>query len=555
MSAIADRRRILLKYDIIMSSSTAGAQKYPTWRDVVIQESKNADQGLHSLSDKSFQDVEDQLIGADTSVLIMCAPTEEGKEANTATDNSPRLTLLHHLSKLELAKSPENNAKTVTEKTSVYVALEGLEAQATPVELAFEKGLYEDKIEIRAPRWQAFKDIDSHEKLAKLLEEGDLPAASASITLYTVRKFQVVPPVLHSVLLQRSDNDDLSLAPAALLLGVLQTIQDRKTENKKNGKENDDEIDVYCRGIVAFLWHLSCTPKSTLDVSCNLIHATKSPEALEWSKKLHATFIDTSIKIEETVEDAKDDTTGSPNGKPTGKKTRTWQENYMRLVAYKTLVGDCNVPREYAKDKALGEWVKNQRSVSKTLPKERRAQLEDIGFTFSSTQLDRSKKIWDANYERLALLTKKHEGSFTKALKEDRSLQHWVTIQRQSHRRGNMDAERKKKLDDIDFIWKIKNDYTPRKKNDMQWQKGYEKLMEFHKEHKHCNVPKRPTDCRPLWEWVYSQRKAYTEKRLPADRIKLMEDLGMVWDNDMGQGMHKKMVSSQLFTFYSSSQF
>ena len=133
------------------------------------------------------------------------------------------------------------------------------------------------------------------------------------------------------------------------------------------------------------------------------------------------------------------------------------------------------------------------------------------------------------------MLATTNGGSFSKALKEDRSLQHWVTIQRQSHRRGNLDDDRKKLLDELDFVWKIKNEYTPRKKNDMQWQKGYTKLVEFYNEHKHCNVPKRPMDCRPLWEWVYSQRKAYNEKRLPADRIQLMEDLGMVWDKDMGQ--------------------
>ena len=507
------------------------------------------------MNDKTLQDVEDQLIGADASALIMCAPTEEGNEANnTAKAKSPKLTLLHHLSKVEVVKQPEKDDKTATEKSPVYVALKGLEAQATPVELALGKGLYEDKVEIRAPKWQTLKDIDSHEKLAKLLEKEDAPVVSADSSLYSVRKFQVVPPVLQRVLFRprHSNDDDLSLSPASLLLEVLQTIQDNKIEAKNN--EKDGGLDVYCRGFVAFLWHLSCTSESKLDVSDDLIHGTKSPEVLEWSKKLHNDSIDMSIKIEGTVEGTKDGIATSPNGKPTGKKTRTWQENYLRLVAYKDLVGDCNVPREYAKDKALGEWVKNQRSVSKTLPKERRAQLEDIGFIFSSTQLDRSKKIWDANYERLAELTKKHEGSFTKALKEDRSLQHWVTIQRQSHRRGNLDDERKKRLDDIDFIWKIKNDYTPRKKNDMQWQKGYEKLQEFHKDHNHCNVPKRPTDCRPLWEWVYSQRKAYTEKRLPADRIKLMEDLGMVWDNDMGQGTHRKTMPSQLLIMYGTFQ-
>jgi len=259
-----------------------------------------------------------------------------------------------------------------------------------------------------------------------------------------------------------------------------------------------------------------------------------------------ATTVDSKSSLASNLPVITADTAGGVNGKvKPPKKTRTWQENFARLVAYKEGHGDCNVPREYSKDKALGEWVKNQRSVSKTLPAERRAQLEEIGFTFSSTQVDRSRKIWEGNYQKLVAATERNGGNFNVTLKEDRSLQHWVTIQRQAHRRGNMDEERKKKLDDIGFVWKIKNDYTPRKKNDLQWQKGFAKLQEFHEEHGHCNVPKRGTDSRPLWEWLYSQRKAYNENRLPADRVHLMEGLGMKWEVDNGQVIRDQQWDSK----------
>jgi len=187
-------------------------------------------------------------------------------------------------------------------------------------------------------------------------------------------------------------------------------------------------------------------------------------------------------------------------------KVRTWEESFQRLVQYKEVHGDCNVPREYTEDKALGEWVKNQRSVQKTLSKERKRKLEDIGFTFSNTQQDRSNKNWEAQFQKFKAYVEIH-GPGTKSssttsksgdTKEDRAIQHWMSVQRQNFKRGILSEERQKKLDEVGFVWKLKNEYKPRNKNDKQWLKGYDNLKQFYEEHKHCNVPKRPACNRPV---------------------------------------------------------
>ena len=59
-----------------------------------------------------------------------------------------------------------------------------------------------------------------------------------------------------------------------------------------------------------------------------------------------------------------------------------WEEMYGRLVAYKDVHGDCNVPQGYEPDPKLGRWVSSQR-ISKRMGKlgpERTLRLDALGF-------------------------------------------------------------------------------------------------------------------------------------------------------------------------------
>ena len=76
--------------------------------------------------------------------------------------------------------------------------------------------------------------------------------------------------------------------------------------------------------------------------------------------------------------------------------------------------------------------------------------------------------------------------------KADPALAKWVSQQRAQQAQGRLAADRKAKLDEIDFSWKlntVKNRNT--KTEDKKWQRQYEKLVEFKKEHSHCKVPDR----------------------------------------------------------------
>jgi hypothetical protein len=69
----------------------------------------------------------------------------------------------------------------------------------------------------------------------------------------------------------------------------------------------------------------------------------------------------------------------------------TWEAQLAKLEAYKRRHGDCNVPRSWAEDPALGFWVKYQRACKKALDHgapcpvmtaARVAKLNTLGFTW-----------------------------------------------------------------------------------------------------------------------------------------------------------------------------
>lgn len=64
------------------------------------------------------------------------------------------------------------------------------------------------------------------------------------------------------------------------------------------------------------------------------------------------------------------------------------------------------------------------------------------------------------------------------------------------------------------------------------WDSMHEKLLAFHQEHRHCNVPLRYIPDRQLGTWVRSLRDSYKEGRLglTPERIARLDALGFIWD-------------------------
>ena len=70
--------------------------------------------------------------------------------------------------------------------------------------------------------------------------------------------------------------------------------------------------------------------------------------------------------------------------------------------------------------------------------------------------------------------------------KENTQLGTWVDTQRASTRRGNMDEEKRKKLDSIGFTWKVREAYIS-----VPWEVRFQQLVEYKRFHGDCNVPQK----------------------------------------------------------------
>ena len=135
---------------------------------------------------------------------------------------------------------------------------------------------------------------------------------------------------------------------------------------------------------------------------------------------------------------------------------------------------------------SLGLWVKRQRNdhISNKIRIDRKGLLDKIGFAWKddgTRKLNRLDKLWHQQYENLVdfkrktghcLVPRRHE--------QEKSLGRWVGTQRSDHKNNIMLPDRKEALDQIDFVWNVK---------DHQWRLRHDELVAFKRQHQHCLRP------------------------------------------------------------------
>jgi hypothetical protein len=130
-----------------------------------------------------------------------------------------------------------------------------------------------------------------------------------------------------------------------------------------------------------------------------------------------------------------------------------WKKQYEKLVAFQRKNGHCLVPRGYKEDASFGLWVSCQRGlhVNNKLRLDRKDLLNKIGFAWRVDKYAR----WNKQYEKLVAFKRKNGHCIVpQKYQEDASLGKWVDNQRTAHTNNKMRPDRKKLLDEIDFVWK-----------------------------------------------------------------------------------------------------
>ena len=129
---------------------------------------------------------------------------------------------------------------------------------------------------------------------------------------------------------------------------------------------------------------------------------------------------------------------------------------------------------------------------------------------------------WQHNYDELKAYKQLHGNcNVPRPRKEKSSLGNWVEKQRRLFKKGELSKDRKDLLDQLRFTWSLLPDL---------WQQRYGELKSFKNDHGHCNVPRRWVTNPQLAKWVNKQRQEWKSKRMPADRIDLLGQIGFMWE-------------------------
>ena len=129
----------------------------------------------------------------------------------------------------------------------------------------------------------------------------------------------------------------------------------------------------------------------------------------------------------------------------------SWDDMYLRLVAYKEEHGDCLVTRSYKADPALGKWVGSLRMQQHSMAADKRELLHDIGFCWKVREA-RTGPPWQEMYEQLKQYKRKHghlKFSRTNCRPQDKQLLFWVENQRRRLAKADPSCPRRRKFEEI----------------------------------------------------------------------------------------------------------
>lgn len=210
-----------------------------------------------------------------------------------------------------------------------------------------------------------------------------------------------------------------------------------------------------------------------------------------------------------------------------------WQKHFDELLAFYKKHGHTRVPSK--RDKLVG-WMERQRLAKSRgqLPKERMKMLEEIHFIWDFKNI--KQKAWEDKFKQLKEFWKENGHAFVPVnYKENKSLGTWVASQRWLEAKGKLDPAKKKKLDQLGFVWTKDTEKELKAINDEKWEESFEKLKAYKEKYGTCQVSLRVD--RVLQRWTCWQRKAFYEGKLPEDRLNRLNEIRFPWSIQEGYWM------------------
>ena len=226
-----------------------------------------------------------------------------------------------------------------------------------------------------------------------------------------------------------------------------------------------------------------------------------------------------------------------------------WLKMYVYAIKYYNEYGNLEVPKKfrtndginYDKDGIikLGSWISTQRYFYSynRLTNERQRLLEKIDMVWNIHSLkwketyEYAKKYYEEygnlevpyNFKTNDGINYNEEGII--------NLDQWISSQRKRYNNDNLSQERKQLLNEIGMIWDVPL---------FKWNEMYEYAKKYYQENGNLEVSylfrtfdgiNYDEEGLSLGIWVYDQRLSYRNNQLSSERIKLLELIGMRFNN------------------------
>ena len=227
------------------------------------------------------------------------------------------------------------------------------------------------------------------------------------------------------------------------------------------------------------------------------------------------------VKAEKKVARERTRTGGPERGEVGWEPSRAelrWDANYARA---ERLLGEEGADwwvGMSGRDKSFGAWLQTQRQLRKSgrLRADRESRLESIGFVW-----DTGKALWERDFSRLA----EHIGCcgagwLGRLPEEEPGLASWCAGQRRAFRRGELSAERIRRLEGLGFAWSYA---------EAVWDQRFAELCEVLREHPHGRIGEDNASAE-LVSWVVVQRRKRRSGEIDPERERRLDGIGFCWD-------------------------
>ena len=169
------------------------------------------------------------------------------------------------------------------------------------------------------------------------------------------------------------------------------------------------------------------------------------------------------------------------------------------------------------------------------IPRERKAQLDELGVTWEGVWEQKTDEKWNNMFKRLQKYQEEHGDLLVpqrwQGDGERPTLGNWVHEHRKAYRQGILRKERIKKLNDIGFAWEVNRLQARNTNNEPLWDQHYNELIDYKRSTGHWpseTVKLENNFC--LGRWIKNLRFRHNNNLLSEERKRKLDNIGFILD-------------------------